>query len=193
MVREATQIIRDSNLRGSIVPVLPDVMGKGNATLVASMDAYEQWAKEPAFCDGLMLVTQGENWLDFTNLVNYFFIHHRTKYSNINWVGIPRKLLAAGISRVHAVRYIQTVAPWVKIHLLGFSDDIQDDMAAARLPGVEGIDSAVPVRYNDSLTPTTTEEQIGPRGDWMENGRLTNQNILNIRNVRMWVENRYND
>jgi hypothetical protein len=54
--------------------------------------------------------------------------------------------------------------------------------------GVCGIDSAVPVRYEDFLTPMSTDAEIGPRApDWFEKGKLTGFGIENVRNVRGWL------
>lgn len=176
----------------AVVPCLPDVMGEGPATRQLSIDAYKRWDEmgmDRLSGSGYMLVTQGETQEDFINLVNYFFVEHAGKFPHITWVGIPRYMLNQwAISRKWAIRYIQMVAPHVKIHLLGFSWNITSDLFDAREPGVMGIDSAVPVRYEELLTPQTTDAEIGKRKpDWMENGKLTNFGIRNIQNVRRWI------
>lgn len=199
MIKEAVQIVSrdyDAQFKPHVIPVLPDVMGKGEETIYLVRDAYKRWTvrDERGFNwmpgAGYMLVTQGASWQDFCNLVNYFFVHHLEQFPAINWVGIPRVLLHNGSvkSRAQAVQYVQMVAPHVNIHLLGFSDNITDDVTSVRLPGVRGIDSAVPVRYDSSLTPSTTPEEIGPRPtEWMETGALSVQNLHNIQNCRKWV------
>lgn len=193
MIREASQIITsisDDCLNScQVIPVLPDVMGDGKGTIALSDDAYERWVTENQMpCkQGVMLVTQGDCWGDFTDLVDHYFVHNKEKYSRITWVGIPRKLVGALGTRAAAVQYIKMVAPQVNMHLLGFSANIFDDVHCAKL-GVRGIDSAVPVRYNHLLSPKTSEDMIGPRAhDWMDEGKLIYENRLNVYNVRRWI------
>ncbi len=192
MIEEAVQtILRIPHFHGRIYPVLGDVMGNGKETRKLSEATYERWTgvdngkHMPGTC--YMLVAQGENLEDFKKTVNYFFIDNKEDFPKIGWVGIPRKLTDLIGTRADAVRYLRMVAPHVKIHLLGFSKTIADDLLCARMSGVSGIDSAVPVRYNGILSPLTTDEEIGPRGDWMENGKLSSLHVYNIDNVRSWI------
>lgn len=176
-----------------VVAVLPDVMGDGKRTIVESHEAYVKWtsekwlrgaAKRPAF----MLVTQGNSWKDFTDLVDHFFVHNNAMYPYITWVGVPRWLARPDVlgSRQRALAYLRMVLPMnVKVHLLGFSDNIWEDMEVIRLnPFVEGIDSAVPVRAQTVLTPNAP---VGPRGNWWEEGSYTRLAQQNITNVRHWI------
>lgn len=191
MIMDAVKLVHHGDHRTRVIPCLPDVMGSAVDTRELSAEAYDRWnvmGMNSISCQGYMLVTQAANPEELMKLVNWFFVENKDKYQHIKWVGIPRYMLKQGwVSRKWAIRYIQMVAPWVKIHLLGFSEDIVADMFDAREPGVQGIDSAVPVRYNGFITPNTTEEMIGPRGDWMEAGQLTPFGIENIRRVRGWV------
>lgn len=190
MIAEAVNIIKPKDYYVTeVVPCLPDVMGDGAATTALSAEAYDRWtmANNPMPGDGYMVVTQGKTWEDFTDLVNHFFVEKAEYYRNIQWVGIPRKIQPVLGSRARAIQYIQMVAPHVKIHLLGFSEHIADDLFCARMPGVRGIDSAVPVRYPHQLNPMTSDEEIGPRGDWWDVGKLETQAKYNIENVRQWL------
>lgn len=198
MIDEAVRIVMaygQTSAMGAptVIPVLPDVMGDGEATIDLSWDAYLRWSQHlhedgmPG--DGFMLVTQGSYWGDFARLVNHFFIDQAENTKRITWVGIPRKIQQRWPERTRAkaIKYIQTVAPHVKIHLLGFSDDITDDLFCASIPGVSGIDSAVPIRYSHLLTPLTTDAEIGPRLDWWENGKINPYTLRNLSAVRRWV------
>lgn len=177
-----------------VVPVLPDAMGDGPTTMGLSEEAYGRWAnanspvgaRAPA---GFMLVTQGATFYEFRKLVDYFFVTNKDRFRRITWVGVPRKLESV-VTRRLAVEYLLAVAPHVNIHLLGFSADIWNDLKAVRVDNkqVKGIDSAVPVRYDGFLTPSTTDQQIGSRGDWWETGKLTPQGIHNINMFRSWLK-----
>lgn len=188
MIEEACNVLNSiPSTRLEVVPVLPDVMGDGIETIDQSAMAYARWVGKDFTQDGMMLVTQGEDWDDFAYLVEQFFVKHPAEYGAIRWVGVPRILVQNLGSRKKAVEFIHMVAPHVKIHLLGFSDDITDDMLCARLPGVRGIDSAVPLRYDGILTPTTSGTQIGPRGDWWEKGKINPHTMANIIRVARWI------
>jgi len=189
MIYEATKAVSLPDTR--VVPCLPDVMGSSEATAQLSEEAYFRWEAmgmdDLSHC-GYMLVTQCASKQDLIDLCDHFFVQGREKFKNISWVGIPRYMLKQGWeSRKWAIRYIQMVAPHVRIHLLGFSEDILTDMFDAREPGVQGIDSAVPVRYKGELLTTTTEAQIGKREEgWMEEGQLMALTPDNITRVRHW-------
>jgi hypothetical protein len=189
MVRTAVSAVKfEVGNRSHVIPVLPDVMGDGVATMEASSDGYDRWKDSEMPGDGYMLVAQGKDMQEFYNVIDYFFILHKEFFRDIRWVGIPRKLAQLTGSRKTAIRYVQSVAPQVKIHLLGFCDNILDDIRCARLLGVAGIDSAVPVRHQDVLLPTS---EVGPRDpNWFEEGVLTDRGATNVRNFRRWVSSK---
>lgn len=189
MIREAVNAVKVDNT--TVIPVLPDVMGNGEETRRQAAEAYDRWihpdTKMPGH--GLMVVVQGKDWEDFTKTVDYFFLYPK-KREKITWIGVPRWLENNGISRVKALEYIMMVAPYVNIHLFGFSDNIFADFQAARLDQkmIRGIDSAVPLRYASPLSPMTSPEEIGKRDpDWFENGQLEQIHLENVLRVRSWL------
>lgn len=185
MVKAAVNVA--STYRNLVIPVLPDVMGNGYETLRMTLSEWESWKRNIPHPYGFMLVAQGKSWDDFTQLVDFFLIENRSQFPEIKWIGIPRRLTPVLGSRRTAIEYVRMVAPEMNIHLLGFSDNICDDLWCAKLSNVRGIDTAVAVRYNAPLTPGTSELSIGPRHSWMEDGQLIEQNMINIRNVRKWI------
>ena len=201
MVSDAVAIIQDAaHERGmspkiQVIPVLPDVMGDGHNTILESSEAYPKWLEDPVFNkwhSQFMVVAQGRSWNDYTSTVNFFFTGERgRKYGErISWVGIPRFLVKTLGTRVEATQYADVVARNAHIHLLGFSDDLWDDVQAVRQGGesVTGIDSAVPVRATVELHLNTNSDQIGARiPDWFENGKLNDFAEANIIQARKWV------
>ena len=135
-----------------------------------------------------MAVLQGKDWEDFVHSANFFLLEHRERFHKVTWVGIPRKLVEAIGSRKKAIQYVKMIAPWVNIHLLGFSDDMVDDFLCARMRGVKGIDSAVPLRVPGLLLPTDVPKGRDPR--WMDEGGLTSEARINVSNVRQWINPR---
>ena len=200
MVSDAVAIIQDAALqimapKIEVIPVLPDVMGDGHNTILESSMSYPLWLEDPVFKkwgSQFMVVAQGRSWYDYTSTINYFFTGDREEYhrGGISWVGIPRFLVKTIGSRIEATRYADVVARNASIHLLGFSDNLWDDVQSVRLGGenVRGIDSAVPVRADLPLMLNTSAEQIGARiPDWFENGTLNFHAEANILSARKWV------
>lgn len=175
-------ILAESPTPHEIIPVLTDVMGDGAATRAASALSYEYWTGEIDL--PLMVVLQGADWKDFCLTVDTFLAND--DYPAITWVGIPRKLTENVGSRQMAVQYVRALRPDINIHLLGFSNDVVDDVICARMECVAGIDSAVPLRYNGIYTPTA---EVPPRpADWFEHGQFNSEAHKNLVNMRQWIE-----
>ncbi len=182
-----------ANTNWEVIPVLPDVMGNGKETREVAMEGLQRWSSADGFrmpnVGGYMLVAQGSSGEDFCRTINHFFIEKEAETrGKIRWVGIPRVLVKILGSRSEAIRYVQAIAPHVSIHLLGFSDDPIDDILCARMPGVTGIDSAVPVRCQELFTPLSV---LGSRPDnWLEEATLEEypHALKNIMQVRKWID-----
>jgi hypothetical protein len=166
-----------------LVPVLPDEMGSAEGTALRSTVSYHDWLKSDIMelTGGFMLVTHGPTWEEFTKLVDVFLLDPNA-FPMITWAGVPRLL---GPMRTAAAQYIRIIRPDLYIHMLGFSDNIWDDISATRQSHVMGIDSAVPLRHPTLLSPGSKQE---PRPkSWFEEGTLTEVALNNIRNVRLWL------
>jgi hypothetical protein len=171
-----------------IYPVLTDVMGDGPATIYASAKSYGWWrTNAPDF--PLCVVLQGSDWKTFTETVDFFLATPRFR-EGLGYVGIPRVLVQHLGTRQLAVQYVDAIAPDINIHLLGFSDDVVDDVICSNMAAVQGIDSAVPIRYSYSggtglYSPTST---IPPRpADWFEKGEYDKSIWDNLEAIRRWV------
>jgi hypothetical protein len=192
-VLDACKAIQDSALTPNfIIPVLTDVMGDGAATREASTKSYQWWAENAGQRYPLMVATQGKDWGDFCKTVDYFLLSG--EFPGIDYVGVPRKLVEPLGTRQLAIQYIDAVRPDISVHLLGFSDDVTDDVICAQHPSVEGIDSAVPIRFNykgeeeDSKELYTPTSPIPPRPkDWFEKGEYSDIIYANLYNIRLWV------
>ena len=185
MVMDAADLIRKSLPYGNsneVVAVLPDAMGDGITTrelVRCSIDSWTETARELGL--SLMGVTQGYDAADFRRSLETLSADHRIK-----WLGVPRVLHKTMGSRVWAAR--DAVETGKQIHLLGFSDDMHDDFAASRVPGIRGIDSAVPIRLN---APYALDAIVAPRDPkWFKEGQLSSQNRENLIAARTIFENR---
>lgn len=164
-----------------IIAVLPDVMGNGGRTREAVLEAYRHWEMTIP-CSGFMAVCQGESLQDYEASLKTFA--NRSRFPNIEFLGVPRILVEKVGSRRHAtemaLKYAQPNG--MKVHLLGYSDDMFDDLTCSRIPGVHGIDSAVPLRVP---TPFDFAKTYPPRPkDWFEVAQLGPVMRMNLEAAR---------
>lgn len=172
------------------VVVLPDHLGSRLGTLESSYLALDQYQQLKARFKTLA-VAQG------------------TSQNDVFSCG--RDLIAMGIDMLSIPRHVQTTTGsrvWVTqqlakynhpIHLLGFSNNNYDDMFAANLPQVMGIDSAMPIWYGNhrsGLLPfePRVDSNYGKRPfDYNVTTKVTEEAIENVRRIRGWLEYVKND
>jgi hypothetical protein len=179
MMKRACHAIADSG--HDVIPVLPDVMGKGQETREATLEAYRKWELEiPAA--GFMAVCQGENADDFFESVKLFT--NKARFPNMEYIGVPRVIVKSAGTRKDAVRIALrwAEAAGIKVHLLGYSDETYDDLYCSQVRGVHGIDSAVPLRVPGQFR---FGEDAGPRPtNWFETAQFNPQMGANLGFVR---------
>lgn len=177
MVAEAVSMVN----HGEIIchPVLPDVMGDGEATRQAIYDAYDEWL-DVVGGDGFMAVCQGSSFHDYVETLE--MVTNRKDYPHIDVIGIPRVLTKIIGSRVRPALVARQMATQHKIHFLGFSDSITDDIDAVKVIPGAGIDSAVPLRYREVFTEFI---DAGKRpSDWFETAQIDRLMIDNLQEAR---------
>jgi hypothetical protein len=186
MMQRACEAINQGNAT-TIVPVLPDVYRKGAETRIAIADAYDEWGNRllaDGSCEAVMAVLQGETMDEFATTLEFV-----TSLSivDIGWWGIPRVLVEQHGSRVEATEFVisQAIPRGTQIHLLGFSDDMEDDIRCAKMKGIDGIDSAVPMRITQPFDPRHVPEPRDPT--WFETAELTPEMVENLNHVRNLV------
>ena len=172
-MKEARRIV------GATVCVLPDIIGDARATMEATLGSYNAW-----YLAGLgpfMVVPQGRNLQEFMLCVQSF-----KKLLHVQAWGVPRATVKSMGTRMSALRVVVEHARAAQdIHLLGFSDNIFDDITCAKQISVRGIDSNVPIRYG-RMGLKLDELLLGnpqvPRGEsWEE----SNYNHLIGHNLQM--------
>lgn len=168
---------------GADVLVLPDVMGSGMHTVKKFHDVIGRWIKSPSGNFDLMAVPQGPDIKDFALCLETF-----AQYEEVTWVGIPRIATQQIGSRQQLISLARAINPDWSIHLLGFSDNVVDDILCANLGHVEGIDSAVPLRAGQMGIPfRLAQNDYGKRENYWESKRATDQCMMNIEYVRMLI------
>lgn len=144
MMKEACKILGESYRK---VVVLPDKFDDPEATydqaLVWLGEGYQSLDAE------FMYVVQAKNMVDQTFRSIAGDLVHLVESRGVTWVSAPRRVadkFGTRMFMLHSLLQCKLRWPRLNIHLLGFSHNIQDDLYCTRQQGVEGIDSAVPVR-----------------------------------------------
>lgn len=171
------------------IAVLPDVLLDCKATVKATEKGLNAWAASNVrnmFGEriSLMFVPQGQDWKEILECAEVF-----EGVPEIRWIGVARNFLSILPSRQDITQVLHAMFPQCRFHLLGFSDDLVDDILCTRLPYVAGIDSAVPLRIQTPIS--LVEEVYPPRGTWWDDVKeVTPLMLANLRKVRKWCEER---
>lgn len=169
--------------------VAPDVMGDGKATIEAfnTFTTTAAWQRCKDADLGIMAVPQGPDLQTYVRCLEVY-----ADYPEVSWVGIPR--IASRPDHLGGRRDLCAIAhainPSWDMHLLGFSDDVIDDILSVRCSQypARGIDSAVPVRAGIAgLKFRASRSNYGPRGSYWETTEHNQQTIDNIVDIRCLV------
>lgn len=188
MLKACKPILDGMGPRDTLFAVLPDVMGDGYATRHTIEAHYDTWRSTLPEQVQLMAVAQGSNWLDYCQTIDYLKAY--TDSQKITGVGIPRVLTNPYYlgTRKQACFYASLIlqnnglAPWM--HLLGFSDNVPDDLLNAAHFGW-GIDSAVPLRVGSTWSYAKPTEPRDPK--WFEEGTYTDAAKRHVHELRKLI------
>jgi hypothetical protein len=161
--------------------VLPDVLLDHTATVNDCKLALESEAwQKLADSYGLMMIPQGKHLQDFAWCAQEFAHEELVQY----W-GVPRNLVEHQVTRHYAIKMVKTLNKTNPIHMMGFSDDLTDDVICANMPEVYSIDSAVPLRLKEHIRFNV---RYAKRGDWWETAEYDRGMIEhNLTLARSWL------
>lgn len=177
------------NMRG-VELAIPDALQDGAQTVELAV-AFSQYFETHADAFGmtsLMFIPQGSNDADFLFCMKYI-ANIAAIRQQIATIGIPRNICPRIFStREYAAALATMLFPDQYIHLLGFTDNIQDDIQLT-LHGdidIRSIDSAVPLRASSKNIALSTDPAMfshgcnfaGSRGDWFENPKLYSSIVM---------------
>ncbi len=162
--------------------VLPDAIADPERTLEMSTKAALSWVSFDV--NACMVVPQGTTMNEFTDSAEQLM-----KLPGVRAWGVPRHATSKLKTRHHLTYSLMVLRPGFSIHLLGFSDDLVDDISVARAIGVSGIDSAVPIRLGLHNIPFHTHiDSHPPRGDYWETATTATPQVLeNLAKIRGWI------
>lgn len=160
------------------VVILPDAMADSEETIKLTKDAWPEWSWK--FRNHKMLaVIQGNSMQSFLKCAE------ELEELKLDWVSIPRVTESLwGYHRRELIPYINAIFPHSKLHLLGFSNYIWEDLRAAGHYKVQSIDSAVPFRMK---TFNFLSEEVGERGDWWETAQFNPDMLHNISEINLMI------
>jgi len=183
-------VVQAAELVNASVIVLPDVLGDRIKTLElsakAAIELNELRATSPYARRVRMLgVAQGQT-------LNDVFSCARDLIQSVGaeMISIPRHVTAKVGSRTKLAQMVRQYG--VPVHLLGFSENLLDDFTTLGIPGVIGIDSALPIWYGlqGFELPTTppVNADYGKRpADYESQTEINSVVIKNLRRVERWV------
>jgi hypothetical protein len=178
-----------ARLTGASCIVLPDALGDYQETRRLVREAL---AQDPDFGGYPLLgVVQGRTVHEVQDCV------HLYRSVGVKYLALPRVMTSIFGTRQILAQLVYEIAG-LPIHLLGFSDNIYDDMLCSALPGVMGIDSAVPLwiawnpkrEYLPVSPPRDTKALYGSRPpDYWTYVPDNEMDIAtaNVRKVRSWI------
>lgn len=127
--------------------VLPDKLDDREATVAMSIGAMESWVKRLPKKTGVMLAAQGKNPEDALWCIDSIVektAGKKAKNKDKYMIGVPRNVANVQGSRAPLTQLLTQNK--YQVHLLGMSNYLQDDIMCAKMYGVQGIDSASPLR-----------------------------------------------
>lgn len=138
----AQQIADAAGVVNANVIVLPDVLTNHRETVDLSVAAMEALRGKIPDKMKLLGVVQGTTWKEYLDCAEDL-VH----YAHVDHLSIPRVTAEVLGSRIYISSAIQEIYPDKHIHMLGFSDNIADDICATICtPNCMGIDSSLPMR-----------------------------------------------
>lgn len=165
-VLAAAEIVRPT------VVVLPDAYENQEATILACDEARKSWKYPLDKLLGMgkwtfMYVPQG---LTLPTLI--YCAQQFADDPYIGWWGVARNIANNIGTRRDAIQLMFQLQPKRRIHMLGFSHNVLDDIMCATIFQnlVDGIDSAVPIRCASLGLPFTPvfRDPLPARGDWWD-------------------------
>lgn len=193
----SAQILAAAQLVRAKALILPDFLLETEKTIEASVAGARSIGWLPSGMKYLGVV-QGTTIQEIDTCIRQF-IH---EIPQLGYLSIPRVVTKALGSRMPAIQRASFImaeyGQQYPIHLLGFSDNLVDDMKCCTHPDVMGIDSAMPVwasikPYRFS-SPTMVEAlNLGKRPEYFMKQTHFDDPIFdrikfNLKRVREWME-----
>ena len=188
------ELLTAADIVGAQVIVLPDVLGDRFGTYRVAAQAVEEIHQYIGPKPKLLGVAQGQTLVDIfscgRDLVKQF---------GLDYISVPRHVVGRVGSRTRLTGWFCSLGKMV--HLLGFSDNLFDDVNTAVQHPVLGIDSAMPIWLGQAGIYVPKEigrdwdaylddgtSRFGRPSDYATTTTVNDAVIENIKRVRGWLE-----
>lgn len=172
MMAEAIDICKPT------VVVLPDILLDGEATAISCANALDKWPRVLPSTTEYCYIPQGKSITEFIASARAL-----EAAANITFWGCARNLVDAVGSRAGPLKILKQTNAFRRIHMMGFSDRMSDDVDCAQIFEPYSIDSAVPLRINH---PLLIDSKPKARGTWWKDGKLTQFTVQNLAVAQKW-------
>lgn len=183
------KVISAATIVGATTVVLPDVINDAKRTLEQAEIAFEDHIEELEENGiGALGIAQGRDVDEVLECAAGL------AELGVKRIGISKYLVDTPVGSRVAVAKAIGKEHELPIHLFGFSNNMVDDLTAARQPRVVGIDSAMPIWLGlaGRLLPTTAPVDAAPLGkrpeDYDDEQRpIQYASTQNVQRVREWL------
>jgi hypothetical protein len=195
------EIVEAAHVVGAKYVVLPDYLEESRRTLIAVRQAREQLYKTGAPMIPIPVV-QGRTLEECRNFIRE--LAHEFVVETFPVISIPRVVTNKLGGRLSLIILAQRY--YFDVHLLGFSNNLLDDICCSRMSNVRGIDSASPIRMAFQMECHIDINEpviIPPRGDFWDKDETWARLLIeeghsscyfkevltyNIQQVRKWIQ-----
>jgi len=183
------RVLEAAEIVGADVVMTPDILHDRDATLRLSLEAA------PIIQDAgfeLMRIPQGKNYVELCRCIDLMMhdLPPPLESGGCYYWGIPRWIASALGTRRHIVEYIADRYGNCKIHLLGMSRNVVDDLECTSHPQVIGIDSANPCVAGHLGVELSLDAYVHwQRGDYWTTVNLNDTIQHNVRFMHQYVGN----
>lgn len=188
---DVPSLARAAKIVNASVVVLPDTIDDAKFTVKQARHAHKEYRRLDKLTP-LMGVVQGRTFEECLECAEQLV------GIGVDWLAVPRGLTKNLGTRVPLVQTVAT-EHGLPIHVLGFSDNIEDDIkAAASHRLVQGIDAATPMWANQwlPLHPPVDEPKslgLGKRPEQFWHRGVDERAGHNVETVRRWLQVATND
>lgn len=178
---DASDVLEAAKIVSATCVILPDVQRDHYETIAKVKEALKEYKDSEI---PLMAVPQGIDNSEIVKCAQWMHDNVKPDY----W-GIPRWFTNEIGSRKPHIQLLNALVGDPKIHLLGMSSNLTDDLESCMLPGIMGIDSANPIVMGQANKNMRDDQWVHmDRGDLWEQTTITATTTQNIQYMRKQLE-----
>ena len=165
--------------------ILPDAEHDSAATIKVAKRAIHTLKQRKGFPSKVIGVPQGTDYADYVDCANSLVD------MGVDALGASRNIYEVDRFRANYISAFRSFG--VPVHILGFTNDLHDDLYCAKFPGVESIASAMPIWYGQKHKvlpnpwPSDTSGFGKRPADFFGTEEVTTEMLANLFIVSSWL------